>query len=85
MFLTLKGSGLAQSTASPTAKSLGDDTRLKAFEKRDLDHEIPAEDVVLVRAELYYNLLWPGLVKKFTKLPKDVTAPKMIASAENSL
>ena len=84
MFLTLKD-GLGQSTAPPTAKSLGDDTRLKAFEKRDLDYEIPAQDVVLVRAELYYNLLWPGLVKKFTNLPTDVTAPKMIASAENSL
>ena len=68
------------------AKKLGDDTRLEAFEARDLAYEIPAKDVVLVRAELYYNLLWPGLVKKFEKkIPADVMAPKLIATAENSL
>ena len=84
MFLTLlddKG----KPTGPPTAKKAGADTRLKAFEKRNFDYKIPAKNVVLVRSELYYNLLWPGLVKKFKKIPKDVTAPKMIASAENSL
>ncbi len=84
MFLTLVD-GDGKPTGPPTAKAQGIDTRLKAFEKRNFEYSIPAKDVVLVRAELYYNLLWPGLVKKFTKLPKDVTAPKMIASAENSL
>ncbi|MCU7835030.1 MAG: cytochrome c family protein [gamma proteobacterium symbiont of Taylorina sp.] len=73
-------------TGPPTAKGQGKDTRLKAFEKRDLNYEIPAKDVVLVRAELYYNLLWPGLVKKFSKkIPADVTAPKLIATSENAL
>lgn len=73
-------------TAPPTAKKAGADTRLKAFEKRDLKYDIPAKDVVLVRAELYYNLLWPGLVKKFgNKIPKDVTEPKLIAASENTL
>lgn len=84
MFLTLVD-GDGKPTGPPTAKGQGVDTRLKAFEKRNFEYSIPAKDVVLVRAELYYNLLWPGLVKKFTKIPKDVTAPKMIASAENSL
>ncbi len=84
MFLTLVD-GDGKPTGPPTAKGQGADTRLKAFEKRDLEYSIPAKGVELVRAELYYNLLWPGLVKKFTKLPTDVTAPKMIASAENSL
>ena len=74
-----------QPTAPPTAKKLGDDTRLKAFEARDFAYEIPAEGVALVRAELYYNLLWPGLVKKFKHLPEDLTAPKMIAAAESSI
>ena len=73
-------------TAPPTAKDQGADNRLKAFESRDLSYDIPAKGVVLVRAELYYNLLWPGLVKKFgNKLPKDVTAPKLISTAENTL
>lgn len=85
MYMTLKDDK-DQPTAPPTAKKLGDDTRLKAFEARDLSYEIPAKDVVLVRAELYYNLLWPGLVKKFEKkIPADVMAPKLIATAENSL
>jgi len=85
MFMTLKDDK-DQPTAPPTAKKLGDDTRLEAFEARDLAYEIPAKDVVLVRAELYYNLLWPGLVKKFEKkIPADVMAPKLIATAENSL
>jgi len=73
-------------TAPPTAKGQGADNRLKAFEKRELNYDIPAKNVVLVRAELYYNLLWPGLVKKFgKKIPEDVTAPKLIATSENAL
>ncbi len=73
-------------TAPPTAKAQGADTRLKAFETRELNYDIPAKDVVLVRSELYYNLLWPGLVKKFgNKIPSDVTAPKLISTSENSI
>jgi hypothetical protein len=84
MFMSLKDDK-DQPAPPPTATKPGNDTRLKAFEERDLSYDIPAKGVVLVRAELYYNLLWPGLVKKFSHLPKDVTAPKLIASAENSL
>jgi hypothetical protein len=84
MFMTLQDDK-GQPAPPPTATKLGDDTRLKAFEKRDFAYEIPAEGVVLVRAELYYNLLWPGLVKKFSHLPKDLTDPMLIASAENLL
>ncbi len=73
-------------TSPPKAIKQGADTRLKAFETRNLSYDIPAKDVVLIRSELYYNLLWPGLVKKFgNKIPKDVTAPKMIAVSENSI
>ncbi len=73
-------------TGPPTAKAQGTDTRLKAFETRELNYDIPANGVVLVRSELYYNLLWPGLVKKFSKkIPADVTAPKLIATSENAL
>ncbi len=84
MFMSLKDDK-DQPAPPPTATKPGEDTRLLAHEERDLAYEIPAEGVVLVRAELYYNLLWPGLVKKFTHLPKDVTDPKLIAVAENSL
>jgi hypothetical protein len=77
---------MGKPTAPPTAKKTGSDTRLKAFETRTLNYSIPAKNVALVRSELYYNLLWPGLVKKFgDKIPKDVTDPKLIAASENTL
>jgi hypothetical protein len=61
---------------------LGEDSRLKPFEKRELTYSIPANNVAIVRGELFYNLLWPGLVKKFDKLPEELTAPKPIAMSE---
>ncbi len=66
----------------PTATKLGKDTRLKPYETRKLVYDIPAKDVALVRGELYYSLLWPGLVKKFKHLPEDLVAPTTIAEAE---
>ena len=69
----------------PEAVRLGEDTRLKPHEERTLVYEIPAKGVKLVRGELYYNLLWPGLVKKFSHLPQDLTAPVLIGSAESSM
>jgi len=72
-------------TAPPMAKKLGPDTRLKAVETRKLTYSIPAKNVAVVRGELFYNLLWPELVKKFTKLPKDLTAPMPIAMSEVKL
>ncbi|MBK1723406.1 cytochrome c family protein [Thiocystis violacea] len=69
----------------PTATKPGKDTRLKPHEIRDLEYEIPAKGVALVRAELYYNLLWPSLAKKFDQLPKEVTSPVLIAVAEDQI
>jgi hypothetical protein len=66
----------------PKATKLGEDSRLKPFEKRELTYSIPANNVAIVRGELFYNLLWPGLVKKFDKLPEELTAPKPIAMSE---
>jgi len=61
------------------------DSRLQPFEQRVLSYRIPAAGVALVRAELYYKLLLPGMVKKFSHLPKDLTAPKLIAMVESAL
>lgn len=69
----------------PTATKPGKDTRLQPHETRELLYEIPADGVVLVRGELYYNLLWPSLVKKFDHLPDDLTSPVRIAVAERSI
>lgn len=69
----------------PVATKPGKDTRLAPHEERTLVYDIPKKGVKLVRAEMHYNLLWPGLVKKFSHLPEDLTAPTVIASAESAL
>jgi len=69
----------------PTATKLGEDTRLKPHETRSLSYEIPAAGVVLVRGELFYNLLWPQLAQKFDQLPEEVKAPVLIAEAEKAI
>jgi hypothetical protein len=66
----------------PVATQLGLDSRLKPHEERVLSYDIPAAGVTLVRGELYYNLLWPALVEKFSHLPADLITPKLIAVSE---
>ena len=74
--------GEGKPTSPPKAKDLGPDSRLKPFEERSLNYSVPAKGVVLVRGEMHYNLLWPGLVKRFKHLPKDLVAPTLIAASE---
>lgn len=69
----------------PKATQLGVDSRLKPYEERILSYTIPAKGVVLVRGELFYNLLWPVLVEKFKHLPEELVAPQSIAVAEVGL
>nr|CRH05241.1 Conserved exported protein of unknown function [Candidatus Magnetococcus massalia] len=78
--------GKGKPTIPPKAKGLGPDNRLKPFEKRTLTYTIPAKGVAKVRAEMHYNLLWPGINKKMSKvLPEDLRAAKRFAHAEKSL
>ena len=67
---------------SPKATQAGADSRLKAYETRNIAYELPAKNVYAVRAELFYNLLWPGLVKKLKHLPEDLKESKRIAWGE---
>jgi hypothetical protein len=69
----------------PVATKPGPDSRLKPHEDRTLSYEIPAEGVVLVRGELYYGLLWPGLAKQFSQLPEDVRTPILVAAVEREI
>ena len=62
-----------------------EDTRQQPHEERELAYEIPAEGVVLVRGELFYNLLWPSLVEKFSQLPTELADPVTIAEHEETL
>lgn len=66
----------------PKATKAGADSRLKAYETRNIAYEIPLKGVYSVRAELYYNLLWAGLVKKLDHLSDDLKSPKRIAWGE---
>ncbi len=75
-----------KATTPPKARSAGKDTRLQPYEKRKLSYDIPAKDVFLIRAELHYNLLWPGLVKKLDKkLPDHLKGAQLIAWSENRI
>jgi hypothetical protein len=69
----------------PTATRPGEDTRLKPQETREIAYEIPSEGVVLVRGELYYNLMWPSLVEKFSQLPTELKDPVLVAEVEQSI
>jgi hypothetical protein len=69
----------------PMATKPGPDSRLKPHEDRTLTYEIPAKDVVLVRGELYYGLLWPGLAKQFSQLPENVRTPVVTAVVERAI
>jgi hypothetical protein len=69
----------------PKATRPGINTRLKPFETRLLGYKISADGVDSVRAELFYNLLWPGLVEKMKTLPEELKAPKLMAWAEVKL
>jgi hypothetical protein len=69
----------------PTATKVAKDTRLAPHESRTLEYEIPAAGVVLVRGELYYNLLWPKLAEKFSMLPEELRSPVLIAESERQI
>ncbi len=69
----------------PKAKKPGKDTRLEPYERRKLEYSIPAKGVAVIRAELYYNLLWPSLKKKLDFLPKHLKEPKLMVFSETYL
>jgi len=66
----------------PKATKPGKNTRLKSYEKRTLNYTVAAKNVDTIRAEMYYNLLWAGLVKKLKHLDDELKAPKKIAWSE---
>lgn len=72
-------------TMPPNATQSGKDTRLQPNESRVLKYTIPAEQVVRVRAQLFYDLLWPNLKQKFADLPAELKKSTAIARAEQRL
>ncbi len=75
-----------QPTLPPKAHSAGDDSRLKPYEQRTLTYDIPAAGVAAVRAELFYNLLWPSLQQAMAgKIPDELVTPQRFMFAEARL
>jgi len=67
----------------PDATKVLANTRLQPNETRELSYDIPATNVAVVRAQALYNVLAPPLIAKMgDKLPPEMTADKVAASAE---
>jgi hypothetical protein len=83
--LTL-GDAEGKPTSPPHATQILSDTRLKPHEIRTLFYEIPMDGrIAKLRAEAYYNLLWPNLVKMLDQqgvLTPDLKEPKLIGVSE---
>lgn len=77
------GDGEGNPTMPPMAREVISDTRLAPGEERTLVYNVPSEGVVLLRAKLLYNLLWPQLVAQLDAvLTPDLKAAKVAAEAE---
>ena len=67
----------------PEATKVLANTRLQPNEARQLRYDIPAANVAVVRAQALYNVLAPPLIAKMgDKLPPEMAADKVAASAE---
>jgi len=79
---------LADETGKPvalpfSASEMLSDTRFKASELRELEYNIPAKDVAVIRAEVIYHLLTPEFVEKLgAGLTGDLTSPAVAGIAE---
>ena len=78
------GDEAGKPTMPPKATQVLADSRLAPNESRTLEYEIPlAEGMAIVRAEALYDLLLPPIKAKMKgKLPAELLAPKLAASAE---
>lgn len=77
------GNAKDQVAQPPDATKVLANTRLQPNEVRQLTYDIPAENVAVVRAQALYNVLAPPLLARLAdKLPPEMTADKVAASAE---
>jgi len=67
----------------PNAKKVLGDTRLLPGEERLIRYSIPQKETKLIKAEAFYNLLLPSMLKKLEEsLTSDLKGPKQGPSAE---
>jgi len=72
--------------APPKATQVMYDSRLKPFESRIINYELPQINIVKVKVELLYDLLLPTLKKRFAgKIPSDLRQSKLIVTKEITL
>ncbi len=70
----------------PKATQVLADTRLKPHETRTLTYSISAEDITKVVAIAYYDLLLPGLKKKFKEvIPEELRQSQIVGTIEVKL
>lgn len=79
------GDGQGNPTMPPKALEVLSDTRLTPHETRTLSYFIPAGGVSTVKANLYYNLLWPNMAAQMTHLDEELRTPQLIATAVANL
>ncbi len=86
MLMYRLGNAKSKPTSPAKATQVLGDSRLKPYETRVLDYKLKAKDVARVKAELFYDLLLPGMKKKFAALQdKSLLQAKRIAVAEQKL
>lgn len=95
MFVVVLGDKDNKPAPPPKATQVLRDTRLEPNEQRTVAYELPAQNVVKVRAEALYNLVLPPqiemlnkMVKESPDLPpidKDLFTPKRVAFSEVTL
>lgn len=77
------GDGQGKPTGAPKAKEVLSDTRLEPHETRTLTYSIPGKGVSVVRAELKYSLILPGMKKMLAGVAEEhLLKAKKIAQAE---
>ncbi|WP_190599999.1 cytochrome c family protein [Candidatus Vesicomyidisocius sp. SY067_SCS001] len=82
MFMYIIGNDNNKTTSPSKATKILGDTRLKPNETRILNYKIPSNDVSIVTAKAYYDLLLVPMKNKFSsKLPKHLLDSKEIAKA----
>lgn len=74
-----------QPTTPKLATKVARDTRLRPFGSKALEVEIPRSGVALVRAELYWQPLWPRLAKAMPDLPQEIIAESLVTWVETAV
>ncbi len=83
MFVKVLGDDTNKPVPPPKATKVLKDTRLQPNERREVQYDIPAAGVKLVRAEALYNLILPPQIKMLgDALTPDLKAPKLAGQAE---